>query len=164
TSDAVSSLVCHMSSVLCPLSSVLCPLSSVLCHLSSVICHLSSVICHLSSVICHLSSVICHLSSVICHLSSVICHLSSVICHLSSDQIMRILLNLVAEMAGKQPRLHFEQAAHRHPIAEDRMGDFLVEAALVRGDEGALGVRLEVHRRAGGDETAGRHLAVVDRL
>src|ERR1700747_1367280 len=69
----------------------------------------------------------------------------------SADQIMRILLDPPAEVAGEEPRLHFEQAPHRHPVAEDRMRDFLVEAALVGGDEGPLGVRLEIHRRTGGD-------------
>ena len=77
---------------------------------------------------------------------------------------MGIVGNLAVEMARNEPRLHLEQAAHRDPLAEQRMSDLLVEPSLVSRDDGLARVRLEVHRRPRGHEAVRLHLAVVDRL
>jgi hypothetical protein len=55
---------------------------------------------------------------------------------------MRIVRDLACEVAGKEPRLHFEQPPHGDSIAEHGMGHLLIETALVGGDERAPRVRL----------------------
>src|SRR5581483_2766729 len=79
-------------------------------------------------------------------------------------EVVRIVVDLAAEMAREQACLHLEQAPHGHAIAEHGVGDLLSEAALVGGDEGAARVRLEVDGGPGDNEAVGLHLAVVDDL
>src|SRR5688572_12213181 len=82
----------------------------------------------------------------------------------SADEIMRIDFDLAGEVAGQEPRLDLEEAAHGDSVAEDGMRRLLIEPTFVGGDKGTPRVRLQVDCGPCGDEAVGLYLAVVDDL
>src|SRR5208282_1612886 len=82
----------------------------------------------------------------------------------SPHEIMWVIRDFPGKVTGQQPRLHLQQSPHRYAISEHGVSHFLIEPALIGGDNRAPRMWLEVDGRACGKETIGLYLAVVDGL
>lgn len=76
---------------------------------------------------------------------------------------MRIAVDLAQQMAGEQPGLHMQHAAHGTLIAEQRVGGFLVQTPFKGTDQCAPPARRQVAARSDGDEVRRGQFPVVQR-